>query len=102
MKTIVYSSNSFQALLCIRAVEEYMEGDRPATQEAFGGKIHITRNMRSVKVEYVNWNDTAINFTGIIKEKDKSQLEILYNKTLVKKELDLDEEFDSKFINNKL
>ena len=78
MKIILYASNNFQNLLCLEAVKEYLTGDRPATQEAFDGKIHITRNMKSIKVEYVNWNDTAINFTVPKPEKDENQIEIPY------------------------
>jgi len=77
MKIILYASNNFQNLLCLEAVKEYLTSDRPATQEAFNGKIHITRNMKSIKVEYVNWNDTVINFTVPVKEEeDINQLKL--------------------------
>ena len=76
MKTIIYANNSFQTLLCIQAVEEYMDGDRPATQEAFDGKIRIVRNAKSVTATYIHGKDTILNFSKPVKEENKNQLKL--------------------------
>ena len=76
MKTIIYANNQFQSLLCLQAVLEYIQGDRPATQEAFDGKIRIVRNEKSVTAIYLHSKDTIINFAVPVKEEDKNQLKL--------------------------
>ena len=76
MKTIIYASNNFQNLLCLEAVNEWLKGEQPEKEEAFGGLIRLKRNVKSVTATYAHGADTILDFSKPIKEENKNQLKL--------------------------
>ena len=77
MKTIIYASNNFQALLCLEAAREWLEqeGGSPH-QTAFNGLISLKTNHRSLTATYLHSKDTIMNFSVPKPEEDKNQLKL--------------------------